>query len=121
MSDGSPMPRRGGWPLWLAVKSALTSAVAIGAAIVLNRTLIPKAMFELRDAGAELSKWTAFVFEHHDRLTVIPWAALGVSVAAIGLRSRRPMLAILATVASTLALVVVVAALLLTLMPLYQM
>jgi hypothetical protein len=118
---GTPLMRRpGSWALWLAVRSTTTAAIALGAALMLQSTALPRLTEERQAAGDASARAGGWMDAIGARLAYVPLPALAVGVAAIGFRAARPVLAIVAALLALAAVVLVLGTLITALAPMYQ-
>ena len=117
-----PMPRRrGAWPTRLAYRATITSILALVAAYVVQTAAMPVLDREYADAAKHLSPLPRGLLDLRGWLMFLPIPGLALGLAAIVLRSLRPLLAPLALLASVLAIAAIVGVLVAGLAPMYQM
>ncbi len=112
--------RSGNWPLWLALRATLAAALAMIVGWLVKWSVFPTLTEQangLRAAGPEPSRCLSFL---RDCVPFVGLPGFALGLAAIVKRRWRPVLAVLATVASFAALLVIVGTLISALKPLYQ-
>ena len=121
MNFGSHRVRRPGrWSTWLAFRSTLTGAVAVGAGWVVKATAMPAIARETGDLDVGGLAGSAGLSVLAPWLPMVGVPGLALGIAAIAIRRLRPVLAILATVASLLAIAAIVGTLVVSILPMYQ-
>ncbi|MBI4580328.1 MAG: hypothetical protein HY718_11540 [Planctomycetes bacterium] len=108
------------WSLFLAAKAIAISVVAIGAAIVLSRMALPKLAETLHGMNVTPAPWVLKGLEYQAELPMLPVPGLLLGIAAIMFKPCRPLLAALALAAAVLATGVIVAMLIGSMAPLYE-
>jgi hypothetical protein len=111
---------RRGWAGYLAGKAVALSLAAIVAAFILNRVALPKLAETLHEMHKQPTPFIAFGLQHHGLLPFLPVPGLILGIAAFVLRPLRSLLAPLALLAAVLATGVIVAMLLGSMAPLYE-
>ena len=117
---GFLLRRSGSWSTWLAFRSTLTAGSAVVVGWIVRTTALPRLTAEASElglGGAAGSPWLGMV---SDWLPLVGVPGLVLGIAAIAIRSARPVLAVLAALASVAAIVVIVAVLAASLLPMYQ-
>jgi hypothetical protein len=114
------MPRRQMWATLMAVKAALLSAVAIAAAVVLTRMALPKLVEALHCAGRPSSPLVLMELRYQDTIPLLPVPGLILGIAALMFRPFRALFAILAMLAALVATAGIVALLIGSMAPLYE-
>jgi len=112
--------RPGGWTTRLAVRSILIAACALFAAYIVDTRALPTLSKETGEAVSHLPTYLRWLVGLRGWLLYVPIPGLVLGVAAVVLRPLRPLLAPLAALASLLAVAVIVGALVVALLPMYQ-
>ena len=115
-----PLRVRSAWPTTMAVKAILLSIVASGAGFVLTRMALPKLADALHVIGHEPSGWVLTGMRFQDVLPILPAPGLVLGIAALMFRPFRPLLAVLAMLVAVAATIVIVALLIGSMAPLYE-
>ena len=118
---GFLLRRPGSWPTWLAFRSTATAASALVAAFILRSTALPKLGGEMSDLGVGPPEAASWLVGMRDWLVILPLPGLILGIGAIVMRSVRPVLAVFAALASAAAILLIVATLAASLVPMYQM
>jgi len=114
-----PLPRRGGWSLWLAIRATFTGAMALVALMVVRSTAWPRLTREYAaDSGPPAP--VAWLLANPQWLIVLPMPAIALGLAALIMPAVRGPLAILASAAALLTVIGVIAILVAALLPMYQ-
>lgn len=108
------------WSLAMAGKAIAISLVAIGAGFVLQAKALPKLVETLREMDREPSAWIALGLQFSSLLPLLPVPGLVLGIGAIIMPTFRKPLAALAIVAAAAATAVIVAMLIGTMAPLYE-
>lgn len=111
---------RRNWSAYLAGKAVAISLVAIVAGVVLNRMALPRLSDALHDLHRQPSPLIAFGLNHRALLPFLPVPGLLLGVSAFVLRPLRPILAPAAMLAAVAATGAIVAMLLGSMAPLYE-
>jgi hypothetical protein len=96
------------------------AAMALAAAYLVQTKALPSLNRETSDLFNRLPLGTRWIVGLRDHLMLLPIPALALGITAIALRPLRPVLAPLASIAAILAVVAIVGALVVGLIPLYQ-
>lgn len=115
------MRRRKSWPVWLAVRSVLTSIMAIIVAVVVNTLASPMLAKQTSELGLDAPGWASMITQMKGVLLFVPVPGLCLGIAALSFRSLRPVLAPLAAIATLLAVMLIVGSLVAAILPMYQM
>lgn len=108
------------FPIYLAAKAITISLVAIGAAVVLSRMALPRMTLLLGEMGAKPPDWALAALSYQAELPLLPVPALLLGIAALMFRRVRGLLAGLAMLAAVAATAAIVAMLVGSLMPFYN-
>ncbi len=111
---------RRSWPVLLAGKAIAISLAAIVAAVVLNQMALPRLAEELHGLQRQPSSFIVFGLKHRGLLPFLPVPGLILGIAAFAMRPLRSPLALLAMLAAVAATGVIVAMLLGSMAPLYE-
>jgi hypothetical protein len=114
------MPRSGSWPMWLAVRSTATAVTGIVVAMFIGSAALPKMAAELQASELQPPAPLGVLVANPQALPMLPVPGLLLGIGAILLRPLRGPLAILAAIASTLAMVLIVGTLVGALVPMYN-
>jgi len=118
---GFLLRRPGSWPMWLAFRSTATAASALVAAFILRSAALPKLGGEMSGLGANLPVTTSWLAGMRGWLVIFPLPGLILGIAAMAMRSVRPVLAVFAALMSAAAVLLIVATLAASLVPMYRM
>jgi hypothetical protein len=119
MVTGEPMVRN--LSGYVAAKAIAISVVAIGAAVVLSQMALPRLTTVLGEMGAKPPDWALTALEYQSELPLLPVPGLLLGIAAFMFKPMRGMLAWAAMLASVAATGIIVAMLIGSLVPFYNM
>lgn len=112
--------KRHRWAVSMAIKAILLSIVASGAGFVVGRMALPKLIDALHGMGQKPPELILTSLQYQDLLPLLPLPGLVLGIAALMFRVFRPLLAPLAMLAAVLATFGIVAMLIGSMAPLYQ-